>query len=258
MRVDIKRKLTSKKHMKIYLKKKRKRFKLWFLISAIAFFLTLFLVLYNIDYIDYTKQQFAENIFDTPYAHSFYKSSNPDIKDRPYYGDAKASINFVAFTDTSSEASKDFIAKIFPLLKKDYFDSGIIRFYHKPYISISDIEEKNGNFKASMMLECIKKIKKEEYYAAYIDMLLKNITDGRRITYNHKIPVASYNECMYSNEALKMLYKNALEIESLGIVGINQRFYIVVGGKDNIILDGVQPYGKFQQAIKQQEIKVGR
>ena len=238
-------------------KKTRQRLKLWFLISAIAFFLTLFLVLYNIDYIDYTKQQFAENIFDTPYAHSLFKSSNPNIRDLPYYGDAKASISFVAFTDTSSEISRGFIAKIFPLLKKDYFDSGIIRFYHKPYISISDIEEKNGNFKASMILECIKKIKKEEYYAVYTNMLLKNITDGSRIAYAHNIPVASYNECAYSNETRKSLYNNALEIESLGMVGINQRFYIGIGGKDNIILDGVHQYVKFQQAIRQQEIKIG-
>ena len=235
--------------------KPRQRLKLWLLISAIAFFLAFVLIWSSINY---TKQQFAENIFDTPYAHRLYKYSNPSIKDQPYYGDAKSSITFVAFMDTRSESSRDFIGKIFPLLKKDYFDLGIARFYPKPYISIRDIEEKNSNFEASMMLECIKKVKRDEYYEVYINMLMKNITDGRRIAYDHEIPVASYNECMYSNEALKMLYKNALEIESLGIVGINQRFYIGVGGKDNIILDGVQPYGKFQQAIKQQEIKVGR
>lgn len=235
-------------------KKTRQRLKLYVLISAIASFLAFVLVLYNIDY---TKHQFAENIFDTPYAHRLYKSSNPSIKDQPYYGDAKAGITIVAFIDASSEASRDFIGKIFPLLKKDYFDSGIARFYHKPYISIRDIEERNGNFEASMTLECIKKIKKEEYYAVYINMLLKNITDGRRVAYNHKIPVASYNKCMYGNEALKALYKNALEIESLGIIGIGQRFYIGIGGRDNTILDGVQPYEEFQQAIRQQEAKVG-
>ena len=236
-------------------KKTRQRLKLCLLISAIAFFLAFVLVLYSIDY---TKQQFAENIFDTPYAHRLYKSSNLNIKGQPYYGDAKASITFAAFIDTSSEASRDFIGKIFPLLKKDYFDSGIARFYHKPYISIRDIEERNSNFEALMILECIKKIKKEEYYAVYINMLLKNITDGRRIAYSHKIPVASYNKCMYSNESLKALYKNALEIESLGIVGINQRFYIGIEGSDNTLLEGVQPYEEFQQAIRQQEIKVGR
>ena len=236
-------------------KKTRQRLKLCLLISAIASFLAFVLVLYTIDY---TKQQFAENIFDTPYAHRLYKSSNPNIKDQPYYGDAKAGITIVAFMDASSEASGDFIGKIFPLLKKDYFDSGIARFYHKPYISIRDIEERNINFEASMILECIKKVKKEEYYAVYINMLLKNITDGRRIAYNHKIPIARYNECMYSNEALKSLYKNALETESLGIVGIGQRFYIGIEGRDNTLLGGVQPYEEFQQAIRQQEAKVGR
>ena len=141
-------------------KKTRQRLKLYLLISSIAIFLTLFLVLYNINY---TKQQFAENIFDTPYAHGLYKYSNPNIRDQPYYGDAKASITFVAFMDTRSEASREFMGKIFPLLKKDYFDSGIARFYPKPYMGIRYIEERNSNFEASMMLECIKMIKKEEY-----------------------------------------------------------------------------------------------
>ena len=235
-------------------KKTRQRLKLYLLISSIMAFLAFGLIFYMVQY---SKQQFAENIFDTPYAHRLYKYSNPSIKDQPYYGDAKSSITFVAFMDTRSESSRDFIGKIFPLLKKDYFDSGIARFYPKPYIGIRDIEERNGNFEASMILECIKKIKKEEYHAVYINMLMKNITDGRRIAYSHKIPVASYNECMYSNEALKALYKDALEIESLGIVGIGQRFYIGVGGRDNTLLEGVQPYEEFQQAIRQQAIKVG-
>ena len=108
-----------------------------------------------------------------------------------------------------------------------------------------------------MILECVKNIKKEKYYDAYFGMLLKNISDGGKVIYSHKIPLNSYNKCMYSDEMLKVLYKSALEIEGLGMAGISQRFYIGIGGKDSIILDGVQQYGEFQQAIRQQEIKIG-
>ena len=117
-------------------KKTRQRLKLCLLISTISFFLAFVLALYSIDY---TKQQFAENIFDTPYARMLYKSSNPSIKDLPYYGDIEADMTFVAFTDVNSDASRHFAEEIYPALKKDYLDSGTIKFYHKPYITIQDI-----------------------------------------------------------------------------------------------------------------------
>ena len=236
------------------MKSKMKKLKLYLLISLIMAFLAFGIIFYTVQY---SRQQYAENILETPYAYRIYTFSNPDIKDMPYYGDIKAGITFAAFTDINSEASRHFAEEIYPALKKDYFDSGIMKFYHKPYITLQDIEERNSNFKASMILECVKKIKKEKYYDVYFDMLLKNISDGRKIIYSHKIPLNSYNECMYSYETLKALYKNALEIEGLGMVGINQRFYMGIGGKDSIILDGVQQYEKFQQAIRQQEIKIG-
>ncbi len=234
--------------------KSRNNLRLYLLISAIMAFMASAIVLYSVQH---GKQQFAESIFETPYAYGIYAFSNPDIKGWPYYGDAEAGITFVAFTDINSGASRHFAEEIYPALKGDYFDSGAMKFYYKPYITMQDIEEKNSNFENLMVLECVKKIKREKYYDVYFDMLLKNISDGRKIIYSHNLPINSYNECMYSDEMLKALYKNALEIEGLGMVGINQRFYIGVAGKDNILLDGVQQYREFQQAIRQQEIKTG-
>lgn len=241
--------------MKVKMRNKQKNaFKLYLLISLIIAFLAFGIIFYIAQY---SKQQYAENIFETAYAYRLYVFSDPDIEDLPYYGDIKAGITFTAFTDIDSDASRHFAKEIYPTLKKGYFDSGIMKFYYKPYITLQDIEERNSNFEASMILECVKKIKMEKYYNVYFDMLLKNISDGRKLVYSHKIPIDSYNECMYSEEALKALYKSALEIEGLGMVGINQRFYIGIGGKDSITLDGVQQYEEFQQAIRQQEIKIG-
>lgn len=234
--------------------KSKNAFRLYLLILLIMAFLAFGLIFYSVQY---GKQQYAENILETPYAYRIYAFSNPNIKGMPYYGDIEAGITFVSFTDINSDASRHFAEEIYPALKKDYFDSGIMKFYHKPYITLQDIWERNSNFEASMILGCVKKIKKEKYYDAYFDMLLKNISDGRKIIYSHNIPINSYNECMYSDETLKELYKNALEIEGLGMAGINQRFYIGIGGKDSIILDGVRQYEEFQQAIRQQEIKIG-
>ena len=234
--------------------KPKNTFRLYLLISAIMAFLAFGIVFYSVEH---SRQQFAGNIFETSYAYRMHPFSHPDIKDLPYYGDIKAGVTFVAFTDTHSDASRHFAEEIYPLLKKDYFDSGTIKFYHKPYITVQDIEERNSNFEASMILGCVKKIKKEKYYDAYFDMLLKGASDARKIIYTYEIPIGSYNECMYSDEMLKELYKSALEAEGLGIAGINQRFYIGIAGKGNIILDGVQQYGEFQQAIRQQEIKIG-
>ena len=206
-------------------------------------------------YAQHNRGNIAENIKDASYASRFYLTSNP-FMEGPFYGDKKAGITLIAFTDASSEPSRAFMQEIFPLLKKDYIETGLMKIYNKHYITPQDIMERNDNFKDAMMLECIKKLKNQEYYPIYSEMLSKNVTI-RKLLEAHEIGIDSYNECMYGNEVLDTLYKNALEIEGLGIVGIDQRFYIGLAGKENIVLDGVQPYIKFQQVIRQNEIKIG-
>ncbi len=229
-----------------------KKIMIFYTILIISLLMAFSFVFYRMQH---NRDTLKEHIKDAAYASRFFLTSNPGMEG-PVYGNEKAGITLIAFTDASSKASGSFVQDIFPLLDKDYIGQGLLKFYHKPYITFQDIVERNGNFEDAMMLECIKTLKSEEYYSIYFEMLSNDITI-RKMLENYQIDVGSYNECMYGTEILDTLYKNALEIEGLGIVGINQRFYIGLSGRENIILDGVRPYAEFQQAIRQSEIKIG-
>ena len=197
-----------------------------------------------------------EGFSNTPYLYSFYVSSNPDITEIPYYGDEEASITITAFLDIESVASKYFIEEIFPRLENDYIDRGEVKFYQKNYITLEDIESKNNNFKYSLALKCINKIKEQSYYPIYFDLFSTGIGKIDILLKKHKIPVNLYNKCL-ENFEVDDLYKDALEIENLGVVGVNQRFYIRIAGRDNTVLDGVPRYTRFQKVIRLLEVKIG-
>ena len=196
-------------------------------------------------------------LLEAPYLYNFHTYTNPDIKDMPFYGDQDASVTIIAFLDIESETSKNFMNDIFIRIKKDYIDDGKVRYYHKNYITLEDIEEKNNRFVYSMALGCIKKIKKEEYYPVYFEIFSIDIKDMQKLLEKQDIPIKDYQNCIDGEDILDELYKNALEVKSLGAVGMNQRFYIGIMGRDNTILDGIPKYIRFQRAIRQHEIQVG-
>ncbi len=193
-------------------------------------------------------------------AQKFYGPSvyfNPEINSAKYYGSKDAGVTIIAFLDMHSEASKYFMKDIFPRIKEEYIDSGNARYYHKSYISVDGINKKDIDFEYSIALECVKKISPEKYYEVYFDLFGYGIENMQKILKGHDIPIAEYEGCVASEDTLNGLYKNAMEIENLGIVGIGQRFYIGIAGNDNTVLDGIPGYARFNRTIRQYEIQLG-
>ena len=208
-------------------------------------------IFYKIEYEN--KPRYKEEIIPAPYLYNFYVPSNPVINE-PYYGSPGTSITMVAFLDVDSEASKFFIKDILPNIKKNYIDKGAIKFYHKNYVTLEDIENKNNNFKYSLILSCIKKLKQENYYDFYFDLF--STSNIKELIKKYNIPIKEYNDCV-SKKNLDQIHADALEVENLGIIAINQRFYIGIAGRDNTVFDGIPKYVRFQKAIRQYEIQVG-
>lgn len=230
-----------------------------FVIYSFALVVLAFVVI-NIIYskFDYDNQPVAdETKLIAPYLYNFYVSSNPDINNKPYYGSKDASITMIAILDIDSEISKNFIEGFFLRIKKDYIDNENLKYYPKNYLTLEDIEEQNNNFRYSMALLCVSKIKREKYNAFYFDIFNINIKDVKKLLIKYRIPRNIYDDCTKEQENLDQLYKDALEIENLGMVGINQRFYIGIAGKDNTVLSGIPKYGKFQDTIRQYETRLG-
>lgn len=232
-----------------------KRFVIYSFVLVLLGFVAVNVINYKADY--YNQPVADETKLIAPYLYNFYVSSNPDINNRPYYGSKDASITMIAFLDIDSEISKNFIERMFLRIKEDYIDNENLKYYHKSYLTLEDIEEQNNNFRYSMALLCVSKIKREKYYAFYFDIFNIDIKDIQKLLRKHRIPRNMYNDCTKEQENLDQLYKDALEIENLGTVGINQRFYIGIAGKDNTVLSGIPKYDKFHDIIRQYEIWLG-
>lgn len=236
-----------------------KWYKKKFVIYAFVLALLTFVVVNVINYkVDYANQPGTGEIdLIAPYLYNFYVSSKPNIQDSPYYGSKEASITIIAMLDIDSETSKNFIKDLFPRINDDYINKGNVRYYHKNYLTLEDVDEKNDNFMYSMALLCISKLDREKYYAFYFDIFDTEIKDIPKLLRKYKIPRNKYEDCVTEQENIDQLSRDALEVENLGMVGLNQRFYIGIMGKDNAVLTGIPKYEKFQETIRQYQLQLG-
>ena len=224
-------------------------------VLAIITFVIVNVIFYKIDY---DKKPVAEeNELILPYLYDFYTSKKPGIQNSLFYGNKDASITIVAFLDFNSKESKNFIKDLFPRIKEDYIDKGNIRYYNKNYITPEDIEEKSNNYRYSMAFVCVEKINEEIYYNFYFDLFQTDADEIQNLVKKYNISRNEYDNCLKNEDNIREMHRNALENENIGIIGVNQRFYIGIAGKDNIVLTGIPKYSKFQDAIRQYEVKIG-
>jgi hypothetical protein len=232
--------------------------------KAIYLFILIFLIVIGINVMRFYHLQNNNplakekiSLVDTKFMYNMYGSQNPDIKDRPYYGEQDSPIKLVAYLKLDSEASRYFVKEILPNLTQDYINKGELKYYYKNYITMDDITQKSDNFRYATALLCIKKLKQEVYYDFYSDILsASGIEQLPKLLEKYGIPVKEYNLCI-SEGNFDELYQDALEVENFGMVGLNQRFYIGIEGMDATVLDGVPSYQKFQRTIRAYEIQLG-
>jgi len=142
-------------------------------------------------------------------------------------------------------------------LKQDYIDNGNIKYYHKDYITFEDIDEKSRNYRYSMALLCVGKLNKENYYKFYFNLFDTKEEDIRKLIKKYGIQEKEFDKCLRNKDYVNLMYKNALEIEKLDMIGVNQRIYIGIAGNDNTILTGIPKYSRFQDVIRLYEIQIG-
>jgi len=227
-------------------------FFLFILIIISITFVTLFNL--EIERKPYVKDKFES--LDINYLKDFYIEGAPNLDGRLFFGKKDANTHLIAYMSIGSESSKYFIFEIFPKLKKEYIDTGKLKFYPKSYVTLQDFEEKNDNFYYAKSLFCIRSIKEEKYFDFYFDLFeIANIKEIQGLLKKHNISKSQFNQCVEEKEFDELL-EDASEVEHFGIVGLNQRFYIGLY-KDNTALNGVPNYNKFNITIRQYLFTIG-
>lgn len=192
---------------------------------------------------------------DIEYLYDFYINPNPNIQEKVYLGFDDAPIKIIAYLDINSDASRYFLAKIYPELYSSYIQTGKIKFYPKIHISIEDVNNKNDKFIYATTLQCIRQLKNEKYFDIYFKLYNTSPENILQLITKYNISSESYTQCK-ENLDNEDFIEEVSEIENLGLQGISQRFYIGINN-DLTILDGVPSINKFKQTIKQYQIMIG-
>lgn len=194
---------------------------------------------------------------DTAYLYNFYVSSKPVITTRPYYGNKNATITIAAYISIESSASRYFMTNIFPELKKEYIDTGKVKFYHKNYVTVQDQTDNTSNYIYAKSLLCVNFIDSTKYYPFYFDLFDLTNTSGIITLLNkHNIDIEKYSNCMKIQQ-FRELTEDMSEIENFGLQGMTPRYYMGVGGEDNTVIDGTPTYTKFKDTIRQYQTLIG-
>jgi hypothetical protein len=193
---------------------------------------------------------------DYVYLYSLYLASNPNITNRPFYGDKDAGVTIIAVLDMNSEDSRYFMKEIFPVIEEEFLETGIAKYYHKDYILLKDIEQKNNRFKYAKALLCIKFLKEDEYYNFYFDLLGQNkVNDLVPLVEKYNISIGDFVDCM-ENMDNGIIIHDAIESENYG-KGISQKFYIGYKGTDNSVLEGIPSYDIFRREVINYQLLIG-
>lgn len=194
---------------------------------------------------------------DIKYIFNFYFSGEPNIKDTALYGNKNAGITMAAFIDFESENSKHFIKNIFPDIKKEYIDTGKMKFYHKTNIIPEDADEVSDNFVYALSLVCVKDLNENVYFDFYFDLFdIEKKEQIFNLLEKYQIEKELFLECLKNKDRTE-IKESLSETEQLGIVGINPKFYIGINGNDNTVIEGIPDIEKFREVIRRQELILG-
>ncbi len=192
---------------------------------------------------------------DYGYLYTFYATSDQSIDNRPYFGSPDAPITIIAYVDLDSDASRTFMRDIFPQLKKDYIDNGLVRYYPKFFLTVQDLEQKNERFIYVQYISCFLNQSKD-YYGLYLGMFnLTGAGDLPALAERFNISFDDAKSCA-DNARFGYITEDMSEVENSGM-SLNPRLYIGIEGKGNTIIDGIPPYRKLTRTIKEQQILLG-
>jgi len=183
-----------------------------------------------------------ENSLDFSTVYGFYTANKPSIGELPFYGDSKAGVTLIAYLDLNSTSSSLFMSEFFPQVKRDFIDTGKLRYYQKYYVTREDYLANTDRFINTKMLYCIMKLNKSAYFN--INLGFFNGTEYA----GYGISESQLKKCMEGPEPQELM-NNIMEVQKLGILGKKQRLYLGIDNTNNLIIDGIPTYSQFRKSL---------
>jgi len=173
------------------------------------------------------------------------------VTDRPSLGSQNAPVTLVEFSDYQCPFCRRHFSTVYPILKKEYIDTGKLRYVFRDF-PIASIHPQAP--KAHESAWCAKE---QNRYWEMHDILFKNSQDlsvPALKTYATKIALNAerFNACLESGKYTGEIEKEIAEATRAGVNGTPAFFIGSTGSGEKItgtLVSGAQPLARFKQVI---------
>ncbi|MFH2106757.1 MAG: DsbA family protein [Candidatus Micrarchaeota archaeon] len=162
----------------------------------------------------------------------------------PFKGEVTAKITIVEFSDFECPYCANFYAETLPLIKKDYIDTGKVRFVYRdmpmPFHTYAQ--------KAAEAAECADEQGKfwEYHNILYESPDELDMANLKKYASQIGLDTVQFNDCLESGAMATEVQQDLADARSYGVQG-TPTFFI-----NGIPVVGAQPYSVFQQLIEQE------
>lgn len=172
------------------------------------------------------------------------------VDDDPALGDPKAPVTIIEFGDYQCPFCRQFWRETFPRLKKQYIDTGKVRFVYRDFPQSVHPEA----MLTAIAAECAAD---QDRYFEYHDKIFQEqdrrgrdvvryrAAELKRWAVDLKLDAAAFNTCLDSEQHKDEVSKDYKDMEGLGFDGTPIFF---VNGR---VLAGAHPFGTFQKVIEE-------
>ncbi len=190
----------------------------------------------------------------------YYLSSSPHIEGRPAYGGVSAPLTLIVFSDIQSPAAQEFMKEMFPLLDKEYISTGMLRFYHKSYLTEEDFDSRGDNYLYANSLSCFEALDEgdERYFDYYFALF--NLASAGELTAlagRFGIDEDAFADCLARGDSVEV-QEDLVEVYRFGIIGLVPSIFIGVENSDPEVLGGVSDYQRLNRSIRLSLMEIGR
>ena len=172
------------------------------------------------------------------------------LKEEPALGDASAPLTIVEFSDFECSYCRRFHEQVFPQLKRQYIDTGLVRFVHKDL----PLPFHHHALSAAAAARCAGEQNRYwDVYAALFDQ--QNCLDCMgvlSIAAKEELDMAELRTCMERKSTVAMINANRSEA-SLHNINATPTFIVgpsrIDGTLDGRVIEGALPWKTFKTAI---------
>ena len=171
-------------------------------------------------------------------------------------GNPDAPLRITEFSNYECGYCVLFHEEVFPQLKENYIDTGLVQLQYKPF----PFDGWTGSLNGAKAAECA--ADQGLFFEMNEKLYLLGVTEGNSAFEQYASDIGAdtnqFTDCLANGNKMSVVYKHMIEAEQAGVMG-TPNFYFVSAGSDGFVentatslVEGFLPYEQFKQIIDQE------